>query len=129
MANSKFIGSGITFPIILNDDGRPDFVNDINLILSSIKMVLYWPRHTRFFNEFFGARLEELIEEPNDGIAKSILRTFVKESLETFERRIKVIDVRVRDYDLYTVNIEIKISIRNEKIEETFIFPYYKNLI
>jgi phage baseplate assembly protein W len=128
MVKNKFIGSGITFPIQLNADGRPDFVNDMSLIISSIKTILYWPIYTRFFNENFGCRLEELIDEPHDGIAKSLLRTFIEESLYRYEKRINVNSVKVTSHDLYTVYVEIKITLRNSKIEETFIFPYYKNL-
>lgn len=127
MAN-KFIGSGITFPIELNEFGRPNWVNDIRLIESSIKMILYWPQNTRFFNENFGARIPELIEEPNDGVARSLLNTFVKESLEKHEKRIIVTKVTIISYDDTKVNISLSYTVRNTKIEETFIFPYYKNI-
>jgi len=125
MAN-KFIGSGIIFPIELNNMGRPDYVSDIRLILSSIKNILYWPKNTRFFNENFGARIPELLEEPNDGVARSLLRTFVEEAIATYEKRIIIKDITVHSYDDTKVNLKMTFSLRTSKIEETFIFPYYK---
>lgn len=126
MSTNKFIGSGIVFPIALNANGRPDFTNNIDLIISSIKMILFWPVNQRSFNERFGSRIEELIEEPNDGVAKSLLKIFINEALYQYEKRVVVNSVKVVSYDLVKVNIELSISIRNTRIEETFIFPYYK---
>ena len=125
---NKFIGSGIVFPITLNESGRPDFVNDMNLIKASINTILYWPKNTRFFNEKFGCRIHELIDEPNDGISRSLLRTFLTEAIYENEKRVIISDVKIVSYDLYKVNISMKLTLRNTKIEETFIFPYYKNL-
>ena len=50
-AINKFIGSGLIFPIELNEHGRPDTVNDIRLIRSSILNIINWPTRIRFFNE------------------------------------------------------------------------------
>lgn len=126
MATTKFIGKGLLYPIIINESGRPDSVDSIELIYSSIKMILNWPKHQRFFNEYFGARLQELLEEPNDGITRSLTRTFVKEALASYEKRIEVLDLNIESHDPYTVYIKIHFKIRNTKIEETQIFPYYK---
>jgi len=48
---NKFIGSGIIFPIILNQYGRPDIISDKELIKASINMILKWRIRTRYFNE------------------------------------------------------------------------------
>lgn len=125
---NKFIGSGIIFPIKLNNQGRPDWVNNIDLIKSSIAMIVNWPKYTRFFNENFGARLDELIEEPNDSITRSLARSFLKDALERDEKRIIVSDVIITGYNQEKVMISVKFSIRNSDIEDTFIFPYYKNI-
>lgn len=126
MTPTKFIGKGIVFPIKINSSGRPDSVSDLTLIYSSIAMILNWPKFTRFFNERFGARMAELLEEPNDGVTKSLARSFIIEGLGEHERRIQVLDVTVESHNLYTVFIKISFRIRNTKIEDTYIFPYYK---
>ena len=124
---NKFIGSGITFPILLNDSGRPDLTNGIELIISSMTLILNWPTNTRFFNEKFGNRLEELLDEPNDGVTRSLLNTFVRNALLQ-EKRVVVNKVDIYDYDNYRVNIRINFKIRDTQIEETLIFPYYKTI-
>lgn len=127
MATNKFIGSGILFPITLNESGRPDFVNDNTLIVSSIYQILNWPKNTRFFNENFGCRISELLEEPNDGVANTLLRAFIVECLRDYESRITLQSVKIDEYDLWKVNIRIEYIITNTKQEESMIFPYYKN--
>jgi phage baseplate assembly protein W len=126
MTTTKFIGKGIVFPIQLNQWGRPDSVSDLTLIYSSIAMILNWPKFTRFFNERFGARMAELLEEPNDGVTRSLARSFIIEGLAQHEKRINVLDVTVESHDLYKVFIKISFRVRNTKIEDTYIFPYYK---
>lgn len=125
MAN-KFIGSGILFPIELNSEGRPDFIDDLRLINCSIRNILYWEKNQRFFNENFGSRIEELIEEPNDGVSRSLLRTFISEALQTYEKRIILKSTDIVSFDSTRVNIKVTYTLRTSKIEETLIFPYYK---
>lgn len=127
MAN-QFIGSGYIFPIILNENGRPDSVDDIRLIEASLKTIFTWPKYNRFFVENFGSRINELLEEPNDGIARSLLVTFIKEAVDEYEKRIKVRSVDIVNVTYISVDIRVRYYIRNSKIEETFIFPYYKEL-
>lgn len=127
MATNKFIGSGILFPIQLNSSGRPDFVNDNRLIISSINQILNTPKNVRFFNENFGCRISELLEEPNDGVANTLLRAFIVECLSDYESRITLQSVKVDEYDIWKVNIRIEYIITNTKQEESMIFPYYKN--
>lgn len=127
----KFIGSGIVFPIVLGPEGRPKIHNDVTLINASIMTILNWPEAHRFFNESFGCRIFELIEEPNDALVKTLIGHFVVDSLKKWEKRITVINdgVNIVGYDNRAVNIEIKYRINTIKLEETFIFPFYKEII
>lgn len=126
MATNKFIGSGILFPIEINPSGRPDYVSDNRLIISSIYQILSWPKNNRYFNENFGCRIEELLEEPNDGVSNTLLRAFIVEALSTYEKRIVLQSVTVVNYDYSKVNIKLTYTITNTKVEESMIFPYYK---
>lgn len=126
---NRFIGTGITYPIELNSSGRPNYTNSIDLIKSSISMVIYWSRNTRFMNQKFGSRIHEILEEPDDSVSRSLLRFFVKESLEEWEKRIEIIDVDIQNPSDARVDIKIIFQIRNTKEEETYIFPFYKDII
>lgn len=126
MATNKFIGSGIIFPIIINDQGRPDYYNNSKLIESSLLCILNWPIKTRFFNSTFGSRIHELLDEPNDDIAASLLKFFILESVETWDKRVEVKSIAVRSFDLYKVEVTVNYQITSTLLEETFTFPYYK---
>jgi hypothetical protein len=53
MIKNKFIGSGITFPIQLNADGRPDFVNDMSNVWQAISLRLITPNGNYLFDSKF----------------------------------------------------------------------------
>ena len=125
---NNVLGSGIIFPIEINSDGRPDFVNDIRIINASLATILNTPLNNRYFNETFGSRIHELLDEPNDSIANNLLRTFITEAIDKFEKRIKLVSITIVNYDSYKVNIQLVFRISNSQQEETLIFPYYKDL-
>lgn len=127
---NKFIGSGIIFPIELTVDGRPAIHDDVKLINSSIMTIINWPYAHRYFNEQFGCRVFELLEEPNDDISKILLSHFITDSLTMWEKRIKINNsgVRVLRFDNTKVEIELRYRVNATKSEETFIFPFYKEI-
>ena len=127
---NKFIGSGIVFPIELNEFGRPETNNGLSLIHSSILNIVNWPTRIRFFNEKYGCRLEECLEEPDDAVSKTLIKHFISEAIIEWEKRIQLLpsDVRILNSSPTVVNIQIRYIIRNTKLEETFIFPFYKEI-
>ena len=126
--NNKFIGTGIIFPFIVNSKGGIDIVNGSELIQASIKTILYWPKHQRFFNEQFGSRIFEILEEPNDNISKTLIRYFIFETLSEYEKRITLKDVEIITTQ-ETIHLEISYIINNTRQEDTMVFPFYKNII
>lgn len=125
---NKFIGSGIIFPLVINSEGRVDIVNDNSLIEASIKNILYWPKETRCFNRKYGCRIEEILEEPDDSIGISLVRLFIFEALDKNEKRIILKDVETIDSTSTKVNIRLTYIMRNTRLEETMIFPFYKEI-
>ena len=127
---SKFIGSGLVFPIVLDSiTTTPIIRDDFELIRSSIGIILNWPDRDRFFNEEFGSRVFELLEEPDNNVARALLSTFIKEALEKWERRILV---KSLSFDIPQGNASMTVSIvyqvKNTKLEDTFIYPFYSEL-
>lgn len=131
-AKSKFIGSGLTFPIELNPLRTKPIVyeGDPKLIRSSIGIILNWPKRRRWFNEYFGCRIEEVLEEPDNNISRTLIKTFIKEALNTWEKRINVKEIIVNPPKTPgEVLVYINYEIRNTKIEETVIFPFYTQIL
>lgn len=130
MAIKKFIGSGITFPLQI-EKGSVVVKSDFSLIRSSIGIILNWQIGTRFYNERFGSRVWECLEEPNDNVVKALLSHFIIESLTLWEKRIELKNNSL----IYTkvahdkINITLTYRLKNSNIEETYIYPFYKEII
>ena len=133
MANSynQFVGQGLTFPIEIDANGRGVIKSGYDLIENSIVNLLNWPKRDRFFNNDFGARLWELIEEPNDIVGRSLVRNFVFEGIELWEPRVELLEVVIIEDTVTPEKIDLQLSyiIRGTTTERTFIFPFYKELI
>lgn len=127
--DNQFIGGGMIFPIKVNAKGSVDIVGNNELLQSAIKNILYWPTSHRFFNEQFGSRIFDVLEEPNDNIGKALVRTFIFEAINRWEKRVTVKQVKLLNSDHQVVNIEITYEIRNTRTEETMVFPFYKEII
>lgn len=125
----RFTGAGLVFPIEIGPEGRPQIVSGVPLINASINHILSWPIRNKYFNEEFGSRLEELLEEPNDIVLRTLVRRFVIEALERWEKRIELVSVEIIPTERNKLDIHIIYQIRNTKIEETFIFPFYREIL
>jgi phage baseplate assembly protein W len=123
-----FIGSGISFPIQLNQ-GRAVLSSGFELIRSSIKMILGWPVGSRFYLAEFGSKLEELLEEPNDDILKQIIYTFVVDPITVWEKRVSLVDVSLEDVTSTKLNLRMTYRIVNSQTTDTFVFPFYRNIV
>lgn len=125
---NKFIGSGIIFPIKLNQRGRPEIISDKTLIEASITMVLNWRIRTRYFNEAFGSRLEDILEEPDDSITKALLRFFINESIAKWEKRVDIGKIDLFSPEPNRIDARLFYRIKNTKDEDVMIFPFYKSI-
>lgn len=96
---------GYYFPLqMLN--GRPVMGDFKDLIKSSIRTILGWPLGNRYFNDYFGSRVYELLEEPNDTILKTFIRRYVIDSITQHETRIVLDSVNIqRDDDRLLVSL------------------------
>ena len=63
-------------------------------------------------------------------LSKSLAKQFIVDSLNKWERRIEVINssIKILDSNESVINLSITYKIRSTKIEETFIFPFYKEI-
>lgn len=130
-ATNRFIGSGLIFPIQLDSQGRAITDNSLELLRTSIVHILATPKHFKWFNEKFGVRLWEVLEEPNDAVGIALVKTFVTEAISLWEPRVQLLEVKleVDKATLEKVNIEIKYKVRNSKTVDSFIYAFYKELI
>lgn len=123
-----FIGSGIIFPIQLQN-GRAVIQSGFELIRASIKTIVQWPEGQRFMLAEFGSRIERLLEEPNDETLKQIIYTFIVDPINQWEKRIALTSATITDVSSEKVNISLRYRILNSQTEDSFIFPFYRQII
>lgn len=125
----NFIGGGITLPIKLVN-GKPPIESGFDLIRASIRMILSWEFGTRFFLNEFGSELNSLLEEPNDHVLENLISTFVTDAVTRWENRVQLLDVQVqREESISKISITLTYRIVNTQREDTFVFPFYRNII
>lgn len=124
----QLIGKGIVFPFILTQQGRLEIKAGLPLIRASLTNILSWPYADRYFLKKFGSRLFELTDEPNDDVLKSLIRQFVIDAIELWERRIKLTNIKLERLDHQTLNVELTYKIVATQQEDSFIFPFYTEI-
>jgi phage baseplate assembly protein W len=97
-------------------------VNPLNYDLIAIKnetaiarsvrnLVLTQPGE-RFFNENLGSRISRSLFENLDDINANIIKSEIENTINTYEPRVELIDVRVSpDYDNYSFDVVISYNI------------------
>lgn len=123
-----FIGKGITYPIKLQN-GRVPIETGFDLIESSIKICTAWPLGRRFFLSEFGSQIYRILEEPNDNVLKNLLTTFFKDAVIKWEKRVEEVQVTFDDLTMTKVIVRVNYRVINTPKPETFIFPFYRNIV
>lgn len=128
---SDITGKGLIFPLSINDKGSVVAAWGLDLIKASIKNTISFLLGTRYFLGEFGTNIPNLIGNPNDAITQSLVEHQLDEQLPQWDKRFKILEVRVDNpnNDESKLNISLSIQINNTDIKETFIFPFYQNLI
>lgn len=125
---ADYIGRGLTFPIRLTNSGFVVISGGIELLNSSIKMILSSGRNQRFFlNEFYSG-VDLAIGEPNDELLKGLVEHYILESLSKWEKRILISAIQVQRTTSDKLDITISYKDRKNNLQETLTFPFYKNL-
>ena len=75
----------------LNDDLIA--IKNENAIARSLRNIVYTLPGEKFFNQSFGSRITESLFDNIDDITATIIVDEIRESIETYEDRVQVIDV------------------------------------
>lgn len=109
----------------LNDLTPHPIVKDIvkytneNAVSKAIRNLLLTDRGERLYQPDIGSDIRKLLFEPMNGAISELISTYVNNTINTYEPRAKVLDVKaVPDYDnnLYTVFITYMIINKQEPI-------------
>lgn len=118
--------TGILFPLVLTS-GKHTLASESELIIASIKTIISWQLYTRFFNDYFGSRSYEVLEEPNDNILVKLIRRFIIDSIGRWEKRIVLQDVEIYRPSQEKLTVELTYTIRSSNISDIFTYTFYTN--
>jgi len=118
--------SGIAFPLILTT-GKHTVVSGVDLIQSSLKIILSWPMFTRFYLGEFGSRIYEIIEDPNDDILINLVRRFVIDAIGTWEKRIELKTIIITRPNNQSLVVDLTYNVKESNSEGSFYYNYSTN--
>lgn len=109
-------------------DSNGDFkeVTGKDAIIASIRNLLMTPLGTYPFDPTYGSNLYKMLFEMDDNITRENIEYEVKDRIELYEDRIKVVSVDFQ-YDIKGVKVDLVIQIQNEK-DKTKLSVFMKKL-
>lgn len=123
MSTAKNVsGTGLAFPIILND-GAPVLTEGWELIKSAIYNILAFEYGKRYFQRDFGAGLKPYLEEPNDKVTQVQMEYRLNEQLELWDNRIALDQLSATQND-GRMDITVIVTLRNSNPLQTETFDY-----
>jgi len=123
----EFLGRGWKFPVQLDPNGRLPYQEQENKIQESILIILGTARGQRVMRPDFGSRLHELVFAPVDSSTKSLLGHYTTEALVTWEPRIDILGVDVRDNQASSgvLFVDINYRVRATNSQFNLVYPFY----
>lgn len=125
----EYLGKSFKYPLQPTEVGQIEKVSDTESIKQSFFVILSTPVGTYFFLEEFGSNLHKLKFEPNDKILESLLRYNVVDAINRWEKRAKLMDVYFQDVSSSQKNIIITFQNKQKNEIDSFVYPFYKELI
>ncbi|MCB9047625.1 MAG: GPW/gp25 family protein [Chitinophagales bacterium] len=126
MVDLAYLGKAVKYPLTITN-GAVAVATGTDVIYGSILMILTTPIGTAYFNPEFGSNIF-LVFHPNDEVLARQLKDAVYDSLGKWEKRIRVIDVRV-DQGLDAALVYIRYKILATDQVDTFVYPYFKKRV
>jgi hypothetical protein len=127
VSGAAHIGEGFAFPVRVDDNGRLVRAVDTAVIDRSITLILSTARGERLMRPDFGSDLHTFLFKPLNQLNRTRMATAVKQALEQWEPRIRVLSVQVEvsPSEAATAVIAIEYLIRPTHTRNSLVFPYY----
>lgn len=131
--STDFLGKGLRFPFAFQKRSGGAQVSTVTSmdhahIHESILQILGTRPGERFMNPEFGSRLRDLVFEPNDSVLKGLIRHYVIDAIERWEKRVYVTDVTFDDspetVDANTIPVRISYRVIDTQVEGNLVWPF-----
>jgi phage baseplate assembly protein W len=123
----QFVGAGWAFPVRTDPTGGIALVTGDREIEQAIRLVLGTAPGERAMRPEFGCRIHDLVFGPANATTAGEIAYEVRRSLDRWEPRIDVVDVRVAfdEADAGTVHVDLHYTIRGTNDPRNLVFPFY----
>lgn len=121
------IGTGVTYPIIINEkngksgwyplEGSPESIKE------NIRALILHPKGFRFRQEDYGTRIEEFIEEPDTQLVMTLIKLYIKNAIARYEPRVTLNKITTRHIP-GTITCNLEYSINNTPIQDYLDIAY-----
>lgn len=133
MNRNDIIGKGWAYPFRFTKVGRTGRLvgvsdaTSLEKISMSIRQILGTKRGSRVMDRNFGTDLREILFTPIDEISMARVRFTIIDALQTWERRIEILDVDVSIARVKEGVIEVEIFYRviATQLEGNLVYPLY----
>jgi len=117
---------GLVFPLELTG-GKHTIAEGDDLIKSSIRIILSWPLFTREYEDDFGSRIHEALEDQNDEVLITLVKKFIIDSITKWDRRIELRKMSFERPNNEKLIVNLLYFIRDINIEDTLTYTFYTN--
>ncbi|MCL5102739.1 MAG: GPW/gp25 family protein [Armatimonadetes bacterium] len=134
--NTDFLGKGLRFPFgFAKRSGGAQISTVTSMdhahIHESILQILGTRPGERFMNPEFGSHLKDLTFEPNDHVLKGLIRHYVIDAIERWEKRVYITDVSFDDspeaIDCNTLYIRVSYRVIDTQVPGNLVFPFCRD--
>jgi phage baseplate assembly protein W len=123
---SELSTKGLVFPLQLSS-GSHVISEGVELIESSLKTIISWPLFTREYEDNFGSRMHEALEDQNDDILITLLKKFTVDSISKWEKRIELKSMNFERPSSEKLVMDLTYRIKDINIEDTLRYTFYTN--
>jgi uncharacterized protein len=121
-----FLGSGWSFPIGLDENGRIKMASDETSISQAIWTILGTAWGERVMHPDFGCGINDMVFAVNNAETAGRLSSVVKTALLQWEPRIDVLDVQVSTGENgSSLDISISYQVRSNNNIYNLVYPFY----
>ena len=131
--SNDFLGKGLRFPFAFQRRSGGARVSTITSmdhahIHESILQILGTRPGERFMNPEFGAHVRDLVFAPNSHVLRGLLRYYITDAIERWEKRVTVTDVSFDESpevtDANTLPVRISYRVIDTQVEGNLVWPF-----
>jgi len=134
--STDFLGKGLRFPFAFQKRSGGAQVSTVTSmdhahIHESILQILGTRPGERFLNPEFGSRLKDLVFEPSGSVLKGLIRHYVIDAIERWEKRVYVTDVAFDDspetVDANIILVRISYRVIDTQVAGNLVWPFCRD--